>query len=308
MATIDGAYSIEYGDVITATKAKELFEEGVISDQRAFECCGEGCTAQITCCNMTKPCNEMKRSVHFVVYGKHSDGCTEILESEKINKNQHNGSHNEDPVVGNVFKFLSERPHRADTHQNAIYQNDAEKQEYKNKIKRNYLKNPNSIKRSICNLDVMVPEYLRARKENELEIKKIELQLFSGRIVKYTFKDFFCRIDKTDISTPENHHLCYFGKAVLRRHYGGYKIVFMDRFLNQNVTMEIQCIITEAIIQQKVQRNRIILMLDAMLDREIYCFLFGTRNTKNKIIYININSLDHIACTDEEIDNDEGIE
>lgn len=308
MATIDGAYSIEFDDVITATFAKELFEEGVISDQRAFECCGEGCTAQITCCNMTKPYKKMKRGVHFVVYGKHSDGCSEILGSEKINRRQHNRNINEDPVVGNVFKFSEKRPHKADTHQNTILQNETEEKERKNKIKRNYLKNPNSIKRSICNLNVLVPEYLRAKKENELEIKKIELQLNSGKIINYTFREFFCRISKTNLLTPEYYHFCYFGKAFLSKYFGGYKIIFTDHFLNQNETMEIQCIITEEIIEQKIQRNRIIMMLDSMLGREIYCFLFGTRKTKNENIYININSLDHIACTDEDIDSNEGIE
>ena len=129
-----------------------------------------------------------------------------------------------------------------------------------------------------------------------------------GKILIYTFRDFFCRINKTDISKPENYHLCYFGKAVLSKYFEGYKIVFRDRFFNQNENMEIQCIITERIIQQKVQKSRIISMLDSMLEKEIYCFLFGTRNTKNGIIYININSLDHIVCTDEDIDSDEGID
>ncbi len=308
MATIDRAYSREYGDVITATFAKELFEEGVISDPRAFECCGVECTAQITCCNMTKPFGEMKRGVHFVVYGKHSDGCSEILENEKRNKRLHNRSYHKDPVVGNIFEFLTERPHRADVRQNTIHQNEIEEQERKKKIKSNYRRNPNSIKRSICNLAVMVPEYLRARKENELSEKKIKLQLHSGRIITYEFKDFFCRISKTNVLTPENYHLCYFGKAVLYKHYGGYKIIFKEQFINQNEIMKIQCIIKESIIEQKVQRNRIISMFESMLGKEIYCFLLGTRYTKNENIYININSLDHIACTEEDIDSDEGIE
>lgn len=89
-----------------------MYEEGIISDPRAFICCGEGCTAQITCCNMTKPLNEMKRGVHFVVYGQHSDGCSEILESEKRKKGKHNRGNNEDPIVGNKNKFLEKRPHR----------------------------------------------------------------------------------------------------------------------------------------------------------------------------------------------------
>lgn len=308
MATIDGAYSIEYGDVISATYARELYEEGKISDPRAFICCGEGCTAQITCCNMTKPLNEMKRGVHFVIYGQHSDGCSEMLGSEKREKGKQNRGNNEDPIVGNIFKFLEKRPHRSDIHQNSIHQKEADEQERINRIKRNYLKSPNSIKRSICNLDIIIPEYLKARKKNELEIKKIELQINSGKIINYTFRQFFCRISKTTLLIPEYHHFCYFGKAFLSKHFGGYKINFTEHFLNQNETMKIQCIVTEEIIKQKIQRNRIILMLDSMLGKEIYCFLFGTRKTKNDNIYININSLDHIACTDEDIDSNEGIE
>lgn len=307
MAIIDHAYSNEYWDIITATLAKELFEEGIISDQRAFECCGEGCTAQITCCNMTKPRNEMKRGVHFVMYGKHSDNCTEILNEEKQHKKLTGRRKRNDSEVCDTFKFLSVRPQKADVHKKNIIQSGIEEQEYKNRLKAEYSKNPNKIKRSICNLDVLVPEYLKARKEKNLEKKKIELSFFD-KIYKYSFRDFFCKIDSTNISDIIRYHLCFFGKAIIQRHNDGYKIEFQERFLNQDENMNVKCIITNNIIQKKIQRNPVIEILDNMLGREIFCFLFGKCNIKGNITYINIESLDHIACTEEDINTDEGIE
>lgn len=307
MAIIDHAYSKEYGDIITATYAKELFEEGIISDQRAFECCGKGCTAQITCYNMTKPRNEMKRGVHFVMYGKHSENCSEILINEIQQKKVTKIIKKSDSEVSDTFKFLNARPPKADVHKKNITQNDIEDQERKNRLKDEYSKNPNKIKRSICNLDVLVPVYLKARKENKLDIKKIELD-FWGRPYKYTFSEFFCRINCTNIIDIVKYHFCFFGRAIIHQCKIGYIVEFQEKFLNQDENMNVKCIIKNEIIQKKIQRNPVIAILNNLLEREIFCFLFGKCNIKENITYINIESLDHIACTEEDINTDEGIE
>lgn len=307
MAIIDHAYSKEYKDIITATEAKELFEEGFISDKRAFECCGKGCTAQITCCNMTKPRNEMKRIAHFVMYGKHSDNCSEILDEEIQHKKITGRRKKYDSEVSDTFKFSNVRPPKADVHQKNIIQNDIEEQEHKNRVKDEYSKNPNKIKRSIFNLDVLVPEYLKARKEKKLDIKKIELH-FRESLYNYSFSKFFCRINSTNISSVKNYHFCFWGNAIIKRHGKGYKIDFQEKFLDQGENVEVKCFIKNEIIQKKIQRNPIIAILDGMLEREVFCFLFGYCNTKGNITYINIESLDHIACTEEDINTEEGIE
>lgn len=307
MAIIDHAYSKEYGYIITATYAKELFEEGIINDQRAFECCGKGCTAQITCCNMTKPRNEMKRRVHFVIYGKHSDNCSEILEDDFQHKKIIKRIKKEDSEVGNTFKFLNVRPQRADTHKKNMIQSDIEAQDHKNRIKDEYSKNPNKIKRSICNLDILIPEFLKARKDNNLNIKKVELHFYE-KIYKYSFSEFFCRINLINVSEITRYHFCYYGEAIIQRYKNGYRVEFQERFLDANDNMNVKCIITNEIIQKKIQRNPVIEILDNLLGREIFCFLFGKCNIKENIAYINIESLDHIACTEENIITDEGIE
>lgn len=307
MAIIDYAYSKEYKDIITAAVAKELSEEGLISDKRAFECCGKGCTAQITCCNMTKPRSEMKRGVHFVMYGKHSDNCSEKLDDETQHKKITARREKDDSEVSDTFKFLNVRPPKADVHQKNIIRNDIEEQEHKNRLIDEYSKNPYKIKRSICNLDILVPEYLKARKEKNLDKKKIELHFFE-KVYKYSFNNFFCRINSTNISDIIKYHLCFFGKAIIQRYNDRYRVEFQEKFLDQNESMKVKCIITNTIIQKKVQRNPVIEILDNLLEREIFCFLFGKCNIKENITYINIESLDHVACTGEDINTDEGIE
>ena len=78
--------------------------------------------------------------------------------------------------------------------------------------------------------------------------------------------------------------------------------------MNQDKNMHVKCIITNEIIQKKIQRNSIIEIFNNMLRREIFCFLFGTCNIKENITYINIESLDHIACTEEDIETNDEIE
>ena len=74
MASLEEAYSIEYGDIIDAELAYDLYWAGVIKSKSAFICPSEFCDAKVTCINMDVEKQDMRQSPHFRGYN-HSDEC-----------------------------------------------------------------------------------------------------------------------------------------------------------------------------------------------------------------------------------------
>lgn len=72
---LEEAFSLQLGQHITAERAYELFWAGVIDDKRAFQCPGEGCTAQVTCANLDALEHDLKVQPHYRPYGEHVEGC-----------------------------------------------------------------------------------------------------------------------------------------------------------------------------------------------------------------------------------------
>lgn len=80
---IEEAFSPDYGDMVDAEKAYDLFWSGEITDKRNFQC-SENCIAQITCANLDKPRSRMKNILHFKIYGTHSPHCDIVTDKTKI--------------------------------------------------------------------------------------------------------------------------------------------------------------------------------------------------------------------------------
>lgn len=74
MASLEEAYSHEYGDIIDAEMAYDLYWSGVIFDQSAFECPSEYCHGKVSCANMYAEKQDMHQTPHFRSY-HHDDGC-----------------------------------------------------------------------------------------------------------------------------------------------------------------------------------------------------------------------------------------
>lgn len=66
------AYSTEAKMYIDPYQARELYLEGVITDQRAFICTEPGCPVTYTCRNMYKDEKELKQRLHFMRVGTHN--------------------------------------------------------------------------------------------------------------------------------------------------------------------------------------------------------------------------------------------
>ncbi|GAB3789038.1 hypothetical protein [Dyella agri] len=72
---LEEAFSLQLAQHITAERAYELFWAGTINDKRAFQCPGEGCTAQVTCANLDTLEHDLKVQPHYRPYGEHIEGC-----------------------------------------------------------------------------------------------------------------------------------------------------------------------------------------------------------------------------------------
>lgn len=72
---LEEAFSLQFGQTITAERAYELFWADIINDKRAFQCPGDNCTAQVTCANLDAPEQDLKVQPHYRPYGEHIEGC-----------------------------------------------------------------------------------------------------------------------------------------------------------------------------------------------------------------------------------------
>lgn len=70
------AFSLQFGETVTAEHAYELFWAGLIDDKRAFQCPGEECSAQITCANLDVIEQDLKVQPHYRLYGQHATECS----------------------------------------------------------------------------------------------------------------------------------------------------------------------------------------------------------------------------------------
>jgi len=82
MASLEEAYSLEYGEIIDPELAYDLFWAGVINDKSAFVCPSEFCDAKVTCINIDKEKQDMHQSPHFRGYNHFAD-CDATLADEK---------------------------------------------------------------------------------------------------------------------------------------------------------------------------------------------------------------------------------
>jgi hypothetical protein len=82
VASLEEAYSLEYGEVSDPELAYDLFWAGVINDKSAFVCPSEFCDAKVTCINIDKEKQDMHQTPHFRGY-KHSEDCDATLADER---------------------------------------------------------------------------------------------------------------------------------------------------------------------------------------------------------------------------------
>jgi len=87
----------------------------------------------------------------------------------------------------------------------------------------------------------------------------------------------------------------YYGKAIIRKNNSQYWINFCDKF--NNTDLDVKCSIKKEMIDNVHNKLGSINSIEKFLSKESYCFILGTVQITNNTIYINSGSLDHIACS-----------
>ena len=94
----------------------------------------------------------------------------------------------------------------------------------------------------------------------------------------------------------------FFGKAnISKNKKGEYWVNFEEPLYNDE--RKVCCVINQQIIDNTLSKNASKKLLEGFLYKEnIYCFAFGKLKETKDRIYINILTLDHLACTTEDIE------
>lgn len=308
MASVDYAWSIELGKELTASEAHENWFMGVISDKTMFECRDKNCHAQITCVNMDKQQYQMKMREHFKVYGQHSEKCEEVKKSKDVNRKHKIGTGTEAPELEEEITFNMERlPSHEETQIAKNTDGLLEGQEVENKIIKKETKSTKksgSRKSHLYLLHTLVTKYLYGLKNRTLD--KIEVNVCypgSKKIYKIPLDKLFKNIKNTLFVPADSWKMkIFFGKANISKNKNGeYWVNFEDTFDKDD--RKVCCVITQQIIDDTLSKNASKKLLDVFLYKEdTYCFVFGKLKETKERIYVNILTLDHLACTTEDIE------
>lgn len=305
MGKVEYAYSLKLHKIMTASEAHEAWVMGKISDKTAFKCCSSDCSAQITCVNMDKPQWQMKMREHFKVFGDHDINCSEIMEQVGVDVEKIHGIAVDAPKIGEAISFHMERPDNHDESEITSSTNYGDGQIKKIGYKvgtEGLSKEKKKRKSNLYLLSTLVRNYLGAKKRNELNETKIQIEM-SGKNYEYSLSTLFNEIVETKLINDEAWKTkVYFGKAIIKKNDSNeYWIKFNDKFINLDII--IRCSIKKEIINGSHNKSGSIRNLERFLNKEVYCFLLGTFKITDNAIYINIKSLDHISCSLEDVKN-----
>lgn len=306
MAKIDYAWSNELEQELTASEAHEKWVIGLISDKTRFECRDPRCNAQITCVNMDKQQYEMKVREHFKVYGIHSCECEEKMNLKYTSKINEHGMSKSAPKIEEEITFDMTRPQNHFESEKK-QQNDCEQfkiRELSSKHEKRVVNDSNGNRKShLFLLSTMVSRYIFACKENKLETTLVNI-CFDRRKKPYVYmmKSLFVEISYSLCDKNEAwKSKVYIGKAkISKKSDEEFWINFESHF--QENDKPVCCVIKKDTIDNTNSKRGAVRILERFLDKDnIYCFAFGKLNITKNIVFINIDSLDHFACTDENI-------
>jgi hypothetical protein len=266
---LEEAFSLQFGETITAERAYELYWAGVISDQRAFRCPGEGCTAQVTCANLYALEQDLKVQPHYRPYGEHIKDCGNTVESAGSATGDGHHIAALDSDAPDVFHLSRPANHFVARTAAHTLGSIGASGKARSRI------SPSSVERgsrrrhhySVSNL---VSRWLRLRHEGRLDQESVH----NGNET-LTYQQLFKGVFKQDAEKYASVNLVYWGKVnVLRLSYG-YRITFVSKMLAGGKPQRPSLLLRDKIIEQCPYRKRIIGKLDnAIKDDKSHCILF----------------------------------
>lgn len=207
---IEEAYSLDYGGIVDAEKAYELYWEELIKDKKNFQCPDPNCDAQITCAGIDLPRDKMKKTLHFRIYGKHSEKCSLSKNINEQKRDKPNNT-NENPmryINSEIDVFLANRP----KNHNIITLTEAKKESLKhNEIKKKIDKDINSGTKRIPKYSTIKPLISKYQKYSEEET--VGNHYINIKENKISYKEMFVSLSDIKFELMSNDNRIYFGKA-----------------------------------------------------------------------------------------------
>lgn len=268
---LEEAFSLQFGDTITAERAYELYWAGVIDDQRAFQCPQDDCTAQVTCANMCTAEQDLKVQPHYRPYGEHIAGCTF---SDKATSG--GGRPAKDglpaaslhPDIPDVFHFSRPADH-------FVARDAADGPEpvaaRKASARAGQSSNQSGSRRrhhySVSNL---VSRWLRLRDENRLDVESVQI----GGDTQ-TYRQLFKGVYHQEAEKYTRAPFVFWGKARATRLPYGYRIALDKKMTVGGQAVRPSLLLRDSVIEQCPYRKRVLANLDkAIADDHGTCVLF----------------------------------
>ncbi|MFT7827040.1 hypothetical protein [Priestia megaterium] len=297
MAKIEEAHSLEYGKVIDAEKAYELFWDGLLKDKRAFEC--PGCSLKITGANIDKERTEMKNTPHFRAYGEHDIGCN--YEAEKVKERNINTKtkNNEHPYINNqIDSLFLERPKSHGHITNGRHekvknkskepsrQNEQKGEGYQRKKSSNYY----SIK-------PLISKFIKYTNENKAEENYINIKGY-----KITYSKMFIDLTQIDMNNINPYKRIYYGDGNmvnLKNNKGDYIIFFKPGITNKK-GKGTSLYLSKDIIEKSLNSKKWIYQLESLSknSKNVRFFAYCKISNREKGKYINLTHLSNLDFFD----------
>jgi DNA-directed RNA polymerase subunit RPC12/RpoP len=294
MAKIEEAYSLEYGEVIDAEKAYELYWDGLIQEKRAFKC--PGCSLKITAANIDKERTEMKNTPHFRAYGVHDFECSYEFEIDKESRSGDNKKNKKQLTIDKqVDSLFLERPnnHQYVNHsmnvKSSMIHNDKESSLNNNRINKNYQKKSNSY----YSIKPLVSKFIKYKIENKLTENFINIKGYS-----ISYADMFTDLTQVNLSHISKYKRFYYGDGEIVRsskNNGDYIIFFKPGITNKdNKTTSLY--ISNEMIQKTLTHNKWISVLNNLTENptRVRFFAYCKISNRDKGSFINLTNLSNL--------------
>ena len=297
LASLEEAYSIEYGDIIDAELAYDLYWAGVIKSKSAFECPSEFCNAKVTCINMDVEKQDMRQSPHFRGYN-HSDECDAAI-GNKVTI----GTGDEyEPSVSTVI--LSDQ--KSDTFnlhrpKNQFAKKDKGKRDSNKKKTNNKLRpkvqGEHEIKAGSEYYAVrsLVTKFIRYKKDNSLSEHYVNID---GKDISYS--ELFKGIYNQPISALPDEYRIYWGVAYITYmpDKKTYRIGFKSEMSHNGNFINPSFFVSESQIENYPVKNLVTKRLTKISesdDRRAFIFLYSKPHAQGpNYINFDVNSLDYL--------------
>lgn len=299
VASLDEAYSLEYGDFIGPELAYDLYWAGVIGNKSAFICPSEFCDAKVTCINIDKEKQDMHQSPHFRGYN-HAEDCDATL-----------GGGGENPIVEGGEGSRAEVS-KADEIPDVFHLKRPENQFAKNPDLRGRSAAKKSERRrkrlieeggrrsgsDYYSVRSLVSKFIRYRKSETLRDHKVNI---SGKNISYD--GLFKGVYRQPIEALPDERLIYWGVAFIDylEKQRCYQVKFAQPLSWEGREMRPSFFIHDDLIDAYPVRNLVVKRLEKIRnsdERRAFVFLYsrpyGVERGGSKYINFEFDSLDYL--------------